>query len=84
MFPAEDGKWEPYKVRPVRKPAAAAPPVATNGTDVEMGGTDAPPKAEVNDDDEPEYEEDLESDEGAVYPLTGTFLNIPRRPASTV
>jgi len=63
MFSAGDGKWEPYKIREVKKASAPAP--ATNG-DVEMGGT-----SEEKEDEEPEFEEDLESDEGAVYPLTG-------------
>jgi hypothetical protein len=64
MFPSGDGKtWEPYKIRQIKKPAG------TNGEDVEMTGTDEPSKTEG--DDEAEYEEDLESDEGAVYPLTG-------------
>lgn len=71
MFPAEDGKtWEPYKIRPIKKQAG------TNG-DVEMGGT-----GEVKNDDEDEeaqFEEDLESDEGAVYPLGGNNLQPPFR-----
>lgn len=59
MFPAEkEGEWEPYKIREKKKP------VSGDG-DVEMGGT-----AESN---EPVYEEDLDSDEGAVYPLVGMF-----------
>jgi hypothetical protein len=64
MFPSGDGKtWEPYKIRQIKKPAAPS------GGDVVMGGTEAPPKND--DEDEAEYEEDMDSDEGAVYPLTG-------------
>jgi hypothetical protein len=65
MFPAEDGKtWEPYKIRPIKKTVAA------NDADVEMGGvTGGEPQKDKGGD--PEYEEDLESDEGAVYPLQG-------------
>lgn len=65
MFPSGDGKtWEPYKIRQIKKQ-----PPPSNGADVEMGGTEEAPKKE--DEDEAEYEEDMESDEGAVYPLTG-------------
>jgi hypothetical protein len=68
MFPSGDGKtWEPYKTRQVKKQ-----PAPSNGADVEMGGTEEAPKKE--DEDEAEYEEDMESDEGAVYPLTGGFI----------
>jgi hypothetical protein len=64
MFPTSDGKtWEPYKIRQVKKP----PPI--NGADVEMGGTEE--VAKKDDEDEAEFEEDVESDEGAVWPLTG-------------
>jgi hypothetical protein len=68
MFSAGDGKWEPYKIREVKKATAPAPAPATNG-DVEMGGT-----GEEKEDEEPEFEEDLESDEGAVYPLTSKLV----------
>lgn len=68
MFPAEDGKWEPYKVRKVEKKKAEKP--ASNG-DVEMNGQDV--KKDDNDGDESEYEEDLESDDGAVYPIVGKW-----------
>lgn len=73
MFPGEDGKWEQYKIRPIKKPAV------TNG-DVEMGGVadGEEKKDEKDDEDEDEFEEDLESDEGAVYPLQG----MPVRSAS--
>jgi actin-related protein 9 len=68
MFPSDDGKtWEPYKIRQIKKSAT------TNGVDVEMGGTEAPPKND--EEDENEYEEDVESDEGAVYPLSGMSFN---------
>ncbi len=64
MFPSGDGKtWEPYKIRQITKQ-----PAPSNGADVEMGGTEEVLRKEDN--DEPEYEEDMESDEGAVYPLT--------------
>jgi actin-related protein 9 len=65
MFPAEDGKtWEPYKIRPIKKPAAS------NNVDVEISGV-AEGDAKKDAGEEPEYEEDPESDEGAVYPLQG-------------
>ncbi|KFY85026.1 hypothetical protein V500_08777 [Pseudogymnoascus sp. VKM F-4518 (FW-2643)] len=73
MFPAGEGKWEPYKINEVKK---ATPPVA-NGAEVTMGGTGEEEKKEDNE-PEPEFEEDLESDEGAVYPLTeGRITNMP-------
>ena len=72
MFPSGDGKtWEPYKIRQVKKQ-----PAPSNGTDVEMGGTEEQPKNGDEDEDEAEYEEDVESDEGAVYPLTGRFVDV--------
>lgn len=67
MFPAGDGKWEPYKVREVRKATA----LANNGAEIEMTGTYGEGKTE---DEEAEFEEDLDSDEGAVYPLTGMLI----------
>ena len=68
MFPSDDGKtWEPYKIRQIKKP------VTTGGEDVEMGGTEAPQKND--EEDENAYEEDVESDEGAVYPLSGMEFN---------
>lgn len=70
MFPAGEGKWEPYKINEVKK---ATPPVAAaNGAEVTMGGTGEEETKEDNE-PEPEFEEDLESDEGAVFPLTGMF-----------
>lgn len=71
MFPAGEGKWEPYKINEVKK---STPPVA-NGGEVTMGGTGEEEKKEDNE-PEPEFEEDLESDEGAVYPLTGMCYTV--------
>lgn len=68
MFPAGDGKWEPYKINEIKKAAAAV----TNGADTTMNEAGAEEKKD--DDDEAEFEEDLESEEGAVYPLTGMAL----------
>ncbi len=74
MFPAEKkGEWEPYRVREkkveengVRQPDGQSRP------DIEMGdGSTAPndhPKP-IEPDEEPTYEEDPLSDEGAVYPI---------------
>lgn len=66
MFPAEkEGEWEPYKINEKKKPAGG-------DGDIEMGGTG-------NDEsNEPIYEEDPDSDEGAVYPLVeGRITNMP-------
>jgi hypothetical protein len=72
MFPSGDGKtWEPYKIRQIKK----QPPPQSSGADVEMSGIEGAPKKE--DEDEAEYEEDMESDEGAVYPLTGRCIQHP-------
>ncbi|OBT88083.1 hypothetical protein VE02_03644 [Pseudogymnoascus sp. 03VT05] len=72
MFPAGEGKWEPYKINEVKK----ATPPAANGGEVTMGGTGEEEKED--NEPEPEFEEDLESDEGAVYPLTeGRITNMP-------
>jgi hypothetical protein len=72
MFPTDDGKWEPYKIRELKK----SKPDGANGApkedgDVSMGGTE-----EKTEDGsaEPEYEEDLDNDEGSVWPIEG---NIP-------
>lgn len=63
MFPAEkEGEWEAYKIKPFKKPVS-------NDGDVEMGGTSN------GDSNEPLYEEHLDSDEGAVYPLVGMLLS---------
>ncbi|KAF2457838.1 hypothetical protein BDY21DRAFT_342929 [Lineolata rhizophorae] len=59
MFPAEkDGEWEPFKVRRRGKPAANgdAPPA------------DPQPVAEDGEDGV-QYEEDIHSDEGAIWPI---------------
>lgn len=69
MFPAGDGKWEPYKIREVKKVTATAQ--VTNGADVEMSEAVSEDKLA---EEEQEFEEDLDSDEGAVYPLTGMFI----------
>lgn len=62
MFPAEkEGEWEPYKIKEKKIPLGG-------DGDTEMGGTG---NEELN---EPIYEEDPDSDEGAVYPLVGTFM----------
>lgn len=61
MFPADkEGQWEPYKIREKKKT------VSSDG-DVEMDVT--------GESSEPVYEEDLDSDEGAVYPLAGMFTS---------
>lgn len=65
MFPAGDGKWEPYKVRRVNKPKKSTGGQNGDG-DVTMGDADT-----KEEDEESEYEEDLTSDDGAVYPLKG-------------
>lgn len=72
MFPAGEGKWEPYKINEVKK----ATPPAANGGEVTMGGTGEEEKKEEDNEAEPEFEEDLESDEGAVYPLTGMCCTV--------
>lgn len=64
MFPAGEGKWEPVKVRKMNKPKPK-----TGDGDVTMAGTDDGPKEE---DEDSEYEEDPQSEEGAVYPLKGS------------
>jgi hypothetical protein len=72
MFPAEDGKtWEPYKIRPIKKP------IATNDIDVEMRGV-ASEETKKDKVEELEYEEDPESDDGAIYPLQGKVQQISR------
>lgn len=59
MFPAETkGEWEPVKIRERTQ---------ASDEDVEMGGTEEGAKK----DEEPLWEEDVESDEDAVYPLRG-------------
>ena len=64
MFPAEkDGEWEPFKVREKR----GGKPRESNGQDVTMAEVDGQDPSLL--DDEITYEEDPNSDEGAVYPL---------------
>lgn len=75
MFPAGDAKWEPYKVRKVNKPKKNNEVEKGNG-DVDMDGADNGQKPK-DEDEESEYEEDLESDEGAVYPLKGKLPPLP-------
>lgn len=72
MFPAPDGvSWEPYKVRTIKKEKGTTD---LNG-DTAMGENGQTQNDAVEED---EYEEDLESDEGAVYPLTeGRITNMP-------
>ncbi|PVH93985.1 hypothetical protein DM02DRAFT_618913 [Periconia macrospinosa] len=71
MFAAEkDGEWEPFKVRrrqnhtkPVDAPGAEATAAAADTTTANGG-------------DEPEYEEDRVTDEGAVWPIQeGRIVN---------
>jgi actin-related protein 9 len=63
IFLAPDGKsFEPYKIRSRKKE------IVRNGADVNMSGT-GEVKAE---EEEEELIEDLEDDEGAIYPLKGT------------
>lgn len=65
MFPAEkEGEWEPFKVREKR----GGKPRESNGTaDVTMVEADGQDPSLT--DDETLYEEDPNSDEGAIYPL---------------
>lgn len=66
MFPAEDeGEWEPYKVR--RRQGTEKPAQAQNGhpESVEASNTIG------NDAEEILYDEDRESEEGAVWPIQG-------------
>lgn len=72
MFPTErDGEWEPHKVR--ERPRAHL----TNGVhvkqDVEMhdapNNEDEKPTSTEEEESEVSYEEDLASDEGAVWPI---------------
>ncbi|PSK43985.1 hypothetical protein B9Z65_1702 [Elsinoe australis] len=64
MFPAEKaGEFEPNKVR--RKVKGAINGVKPEG-EVKVEGTPAETPAQ---DDEPEYEEDFQSEEGAIWPI---------------
>lgn len=65
MFPTEDGKFEPYFIRERKKKQP-------EGQETEQAA------ATTNDDDDVEYEEDPDSDEGAVWPLQqGKIVNMP-------
>lgn len=60
MFPAEtSGQWEPHKVRKRRKQNGTAP----------LNGAANGDAGAVPDSEEPIYEEDIHSDEGAVWPI---------------
>jgi actin-related protein 9 len=80
MFPAQkEGEWEPYKIREHKPKVESNGTVAaingTSGGDVAMGGVDGEEKPQLGDsqvkktDEEILYEEDPNTDEGAVYPL---------------
>ena len=81
MFPGErKGEWEPYKIREkiIRRNVANGSKLTENGTkeDIEMGDAGSRTGKEADDggaqeEDEVVYEEDPNSDEGAVYPLEG-------------
>ncbi|KAI9782584.1 MAG: Actin-like protein arp9 (SWI/SNF complex component arp9) [Geoglossum umbratile] len=88
------GEWEPYKIREIRRKKEKTNVEATEQEDgstakkgdVEMVDVDEADGAKsltngesrVEDDDEPLYEEDPNSDEGAVYPLKeGRVTNWP-------
>lgn len=66
MFPAEkEGEWEPYKVR--RKQDAEKPAGAQTGASKEGDASNT-----ISDDaEEILYEEDRDSEEGAVWPIQG-------------
>ncbi|KAI9669372.1 MAG: Actin-like protein arp9 (SWI/SNF complex component arp9) [Alyxoria varia] len=73
MFPASGtGEWEPNKVRKKRKTSILNPDQGTNGnangepTREQTNGTERKEKEDIDQDD---YEEDLLSDEGAVWPI---------------
>jgi len=72
MFQAEKtGEWEPYRVRRKEKPKQPAP------TGEGATGEDGQP-ATASEEVEVEYEEDMSSDEGAVYPIVdGRIVNWP-------
>lgn len=64
----ETGEWRPYFTYKRKKDDAGA---AVNGSAVEnMNGG-----VEKKEEEEYEFVEDPDSDEGAVYPLQGTFLS---------
>jgi actin-related protein 9 len=65
MFPSPDGKtYEPYKIRSRPKEVVA------NGADVDMADA---PDPNLEEDDE-ELVEDIDDDEGAIYPLKGIWM----------
>ena len=75
MFPAEKkGEWEATRIRE-RKPTNTSNKTEPNGHadgDITMGeatGTTDPQAAAEEQDDDPKFEEDPTSEEGAVYPL---------------
>ena len=71
VFPAlEKGRFEPYKIRELPQKSK---PTTENGGDVEMGGTTEEDAAKVDEDEDLQFEEDMESDEGAIYPLSREF-----------
>lgn len=80
MFPAEkEGQWEPYKVRRRAKPASTSNANADTTASTGDGGETAEPKpATTNEEEEDDavYEEDVISEEGAVWPIVeGKIVN---------
>lgn len=72
MFPAEkEGEFEPNKVRRKIKPAAAPPAPPKSEGEAPPSTTDAAaaPETTEKQEDEPEYEEDFVSEDGAVHPI---------------
>lgn len=72
MFPAEnDGEYEPNKVRRKDKPAA-------NGNGAPQNATADVSQPAANGEEEPVYEEDLVSEEGAIWPIrAGKIVDWP-------
>ncbi|KAL1311218.1 hypothetical protein AAFC00_001409 [Neodothiora populina] len=73
MFPAEkDGEFEPNKVRRKEKAAnTGAPQTETDGDGAQQDQTN-------DDNNDPEYEEDLVSEEGALWPIrNGAIVDWP-------
>lgn len=65
MFPAEkDGEYEPNKVRRKENPV-------TNGNGATQDGTANVSQQAIKGGEEPAYEEDIVSEEGAVWPIRG-------------
>ena len=73
MFPAsETGEWEPNKVRKKRRTSILNPDQSTNGNPNEVQAqeqTNGTERKGTEDTGQDEYEEDLLSDEGAVWPI---------------